>query len=180
MGYFNSIQRGAKEKMKNSFFFILCLALLILPGAYATYWTPPEEYDSAYRTEEENTGFLAKIKQGFEGTAKAVVDTFGVATSSVGAFFSSLNQWTGEAVFLLRMAYWILLIVAVQIFFIAFWVFIIKVALKGYILYELATDPIPSIQSIGSWLGTNLKASNISGKAGLNRSVAVLKLLSKL
>jgi hypothetical protein len=134
-------------KVKASLFLLL-FSLLLSSTAYASYWSPGLTISNAVSDTEAQINWLTIATADATGLGKVLSDVISKPASAVYGFFSSINNWVGEFVLLLRIFFWIAVLVLIQVLAVTFWVIIVKSLIKLAMIYQLATDPVNTIRSI--------------------------------
>jgi len=108
----------------------ILLLLLLFNIAYASYWNIEGEPSTTMSLEAQyNTETEAEIMQS-SGIGQDFLIAVAKPFNAVRAFFTTMNHWVGEAIFLGRVISWFSLIILVQIVFVGFWILLIKIAVR--------------------------------------------------
>ena len=135
----------------------LLLAFLLLNVAFASYWNAetnpmsPSDIEAQYNTELDE-----QIIQE-SGVGKAFLVTLGKPFVAIRTFFTAINNWLGEAIFVGRVVFWFSLIIVVQIVFVLFWVFLIKGIIKLLSLVNIIMNKDNIIGYAKDKFGNDLK-----------------------
>ena len=156
---------------------LVLLALFFVSAHAETYYLPPsDDLSNAHEVQEESTTFLNRVKQQFSDLARSIIEVFQPITAPVGAFFTTINDWIGELVFLLRLIIWSWVFVAINWLVFVVFGLTLKAGIKVFIIYSMLFDPDRAVSTIQNWTGQKVDVANLKQSPGLNSAFAMLKL----
>lgn len=108
----------------------ILLLILLLNAGFCSYWNVDNDPATTQTLEEQyNEETEQQIMQS-SGIGQDFLIAVAKPFNSVRAFFTTMNNWVGEAIFVLRVIGWFSLIMLVQIVFVLFWVYFAKITIR--------------------------------------------------
>jgi len=145
--------------MKSHLLVLLILALSLFT-AHANYWVV-EEPVSGVEIETSSLEALDLQIQQARGLEKMILQ-LSKPFVAVSSFFSQMNIWFGEFIFVMRVLLWFSLTMGIQIAYVLFWYFILKVVVKIWMfaLMLMQSDEIGTdLQNEALGVKTRLKST---------------------